>query len=125
MDQVLAVMKALSDSNRLKIVLVLLEQDELCACEITELLQVKGATASRHLAQLLNAGLLQSRKEGRWVHYRLNTETLARPVLDWITSTLADSLELEALRSSLTEIAACEPEDLCRKQRGESCCPSK
>lgn len=125
MDQVLAVTKALSDSNRLKIVLALMEQDELCACQVTELLQVTGATASRHLALLVNAGLLRSRKDGRWVYYKLNAETTARPALDWVGASLECSAEVAGLRSSLTTIAASDPEDLCRKQRGEKCCPSK
>ncbi|MFC1468067.1 ArsR/SmtB family transcription factor [Verrucomicrobiota bacterium] len=125
MDQVLAVAKALSDSNRLKIVLALLEYDELCACQITELLQVTGATASRHLALLVAAGLLASRKEGRWVYYKLNAETIAEPVLNWISGTLAGSAELSAVSAALKEIAAADPEELCRKQRGDACCPGK
>ena len=66
-------LKALADRNRLRIVAALADYEELCACQLTELLGVSGATASRHLAQLTASGLLASRKDGRWVHYCLAT----------------------------------------------------
>lgn len=62
MEKVLSIMKALSDANRLRIVSALMAFDELCACQITELLQVSGATVSRHLALLVNAEVLESRR---------------------------------------------------------------
>ena len=75
--------RALSDPSRLKVTAALLRHPELCACHISELLGIRPATTSRHMDVLLDSRLVVSRKEGRWIHYRLNpkhfaAETLAR-----------------------------------------------
>ena len=121
MDTAVATLKALADRNRLRIVLALDTAGELCACQITELLQVAGATASRHLARLERAGLLHSRKEGRWIHYRLTAA--ADAPLAWARSSVTDHPDLAADRATLRRILTEDPTDLCRRQRGETCCP--
>ncbi|MEE4165149.1 MAG: metalloregulator ArsR/SmtB family transcription factor [Desulfocapsaceae bacterium] len=70
MKPFLRVMKALSDSNRIKI-LKLLEKKELCVCELTAALGLAQPTVSKHLKQLEDAGLIEYRKDGPWVNYRL------------------------------------------------------
>ena len=123
MDNTLTLLKALSDRNRLRIVLALTQYEELCACQITELLQVSGATASRHLSQLTGCGLLQDRKEGRWVWFRLLETNINQPVLHWLHSTTAASAEYRHYKQRLKQIKTMDPEALCRQQRGETCCP--
>lgn len=125
MFQPLEILKALSDLNRLRIVAALGRYEELCACQITEVLRVTGATASRHLSVLHHAGLLESRKEGRWVYYRLVRSALNKPVLLWLEETLADSDELKKDKLALEKIVGLGREELCRLQRGEKCCPRK
>lgn len=71
MKKTVSLLKALSDQNRLRVVAALLSSNELCACQIKELLKVTGATVSRHLALLIQTGIVDSRKDGRWVYYRL------------------------------------------------------
>lgn len=61
--------QALSDANRLRI-LDMVRGDELCVCQIVSVLKLAPSTVSKHLAILEDAGLLESRKEGRWIHYR-------------------------------------------------------
>jgi len=126
MKKMIALFKALSDRNRLRVLAALTTHKELCACQITELLQVAGATTSRHLGILISAGLLESRKEGRWVYYRLNPlNTESAQVMDMIRSEFEKSgAVLKDLRA-LEEITACSPEILCRKQRGKECCPNE
>jgi len=125
MDRVLSICKALADRNRMRILAALLHEEELCACQITELLRVSGATASRHLGQMVTAGLLRSRKEGRWVYYRVNPEgTESREGIAWLKKALMEDPELEEDRAALKTITACDPEEICRRQRGEACCPS-
>lgn len=123
MFQPLEILKALSDMNRLRIVSALSRYDELCACQITEVLKVTGATASRHLSVLQSAGLLDSRKEGRWVYYRLAPPSSTGPVFQWLESTLVESEQLQADARTLENIVEITREDLCRMQRGEACCP--
>lgn len=123
MFQPLEIFKALSDMNRMRIVSALSRYEELCACQITELLQVTGATASRHLSVLQHAGLLTSRKEGRWVYYRLTAPAGMEAVFKWLEESFAESDELQADLQVLDEIVSVTREDLCRRQRGEACCP--
>jgi ArsR family transcriptional regulator len=123
MDTALGTLKALADRNRLRTVVALAGEGELCACQITELLQVSGATVSRHLAQLVRAGLLTSRQDGRWVFYRLAPGVQESPPLTWLRTDLARDPDLANDRAALQRILAEDPTVLCRRQRGEICCP--
>ena len=70
--------KALGDDARLRIV-ALLSHGELCVCHLQEALQLTQPTASRHIAVLRHAGVVEARREGSWVYYRLaNQEDDAR-----------------------------------------------
>jgi len=62
--------KAISDPTRLKI-LYLLQDGELCVCEILTVLEKHQSTISHHLNVLKNAGFIKGRKEGVWIHYKL------------------------------------------------------
>ena len=61
---------ALADPTRLRI-LSLLGEDEICVCHIHASLDVPQPTASRHLAYLRKSGLVEVRRDGVWMHYRL------------------------------------------------------
>jgi DNA-binding transcriptional ArsR family regulator len=69
--------KAASDPTRLKI-LFLLRKKELCVCKIVSALGKKQAVISHHLSVLQNAGLLKSRKEGKWTHYRTDDPLVSK-----------------------------------------------
>ena len=62
--------KAISDPTRLKI-LYLLQEGELCVCEILTVLEKPQSTISHHLNVLKNAEFIKGRKEGVWIHYKL------------------------------------------------------
>jgi ArsR family transcriptional regulator len=66
-----AVLKALSDETRLSMLGLLLREGELCVCDFVEVLGITQSKASRHLRYLVNAGLLQDRREAVWVHFRI------------------------------------------------------
>jgi ArsR family transcriptional regulator len=71
--------KALADATRLRI-LGLLLTGEVCVCHIHESLKIPQPKASRHLAYLRRAGLVETRRDGLWVHYRM--AELPDPVLN-------------------------------------------
>ena len=123
METTLETLKALSDKNRMRVVAALWRFDELCACQITELLTVSGATASRHLGILQKAGLVDSRKEGRWVYYKLRKPMKSDLLFQWLEHSLAGADELVMDFQSVKKIVGITREDLCRQQRGEECCP--
>jgi ArsR family transcriptional regulator len=94
--------KALSDETRLQIVTLLLEQDELCVCDFVGALEQTQSKISRHLRYLYNAGLVQDRREGLWMHYRLSVAM--RPEQAAIIAALAEAVTEEQkseLRASL------------------------
>ena len=71
------IFKALSDTTRLR-VLKLLESGELCVCDIVTALDMSQPKISFHLNTLKEAGLIKDRKEGRWIHYRLDDSDFFR-----------------------------------------------
>jgi ArsR family transcriptional regulator len=68
----LQLFKNMSDDTRLTIILLLKQAGELCVCELTAALELSQPKISRHLAMLRESGLLQDRRSGKWVHYRLS-----------------------------------------------------
>jgi ArsR family transcriptional regulator, arsenate/arsenite/antimonite-responsive transcriptional repressor len=74
------VFKALSDETRLRI-LKLLEEGELCVCHIVAAFDMSQSKVSFHLGVLKAAGLLRDRKEGKWMHYRLDDSDIFRRFL--------------------------------------------
>ena len=80
MEELATIFKALSDVTRLRII-KLLEQGELCVCDITAALDMVQPKVSFHLSALKEAGLIKDRKEGKWIHYSLNEKDLFRRML--------------------------------------------
>ena len=74
------VFKALSDETRLRI-LKLLERGELCVCDIVAAFDMVQPKVSFHLRALKEAGLVKDRKEGKWMHYRLDDSDLFKRFL--------------------------------------------
>lgn len=67
------VFKAFCDENRLRI-LELLRSGEKCACKLLEELNISQSTLSHHMKLLCDAGVVQGRKEGKWVHYSIDPQ---------------------------------------------------
>ncbi len=68
-------LKVISDENRLRI-LCFLKHGERCVCEIHETLNLPQNLTSHHLKILREAELVIARREGKWIHYRLNDEKI-------------------------------------------------
>lgn len=73
---IVLICKALGDLNRLKIV-ELLSDGEKCACKLLEAFEITQPTLSHHVKVLVECGLVIARKDGKWSHYSLNSETLS------------------------------------------------
>lgn len=116
METALTAIKALADGNRLRVVAALMKHDELCVCQIVELLRLATATVSQHMRILQNAQLVQSRKKGRWVHYRL-TQPFPDLLRLWLAETLVNSPQVKQDEKVLAAVLACDPEALCRRQK--------
>ena len=80
MKEMVTIFKALSDETRLRI-LKLLEQGELCVCEIVAAFDMIQPKVSFHLAALKAAGLVKDRREGKWMHYKIDDSDLFKRFL--------------------------------------------
>lgn len=80
MKELLSIFKALSDETRLRI-LKLLENGELCVCHIVAAVDMSQSKVSFHLKVLKDSGLVKDRREGKWMHYRLNESDLLKRIL--------------------------------------------
>lgn len=120
MQDTLKITRALSDGSRLRIVVSLAGVAELCACQITEMLGLSPATVSRHLSVLLNANLVRSRKDSRWVYYRLSDDFPPLPKR-WLMESAYLSREAADDRKLLQYMLESGVETLCHPRTiGES-----
>lgn len=84
MRELVEIHKALADETRLRILRLLQELGELCVCDVETGLDVSQSRASRHMTQLRQAGLVEDRRDGQWVYYRI-----AEPLTPAAASALA------------------------------------
>lgn len=103
LDLLVEFYKAMADKTRLRI-MALLQIEELCVCELTEILGMSQPAISQHLRKLKNAKLVKERKEGQWVYYSLDGSLY--PFLDSNLEALPDMSQAVAnlKNSGSTEI---------------------
>ncbi len=93
MESLVLIAKAFSDINRAKIIALIDREKELCVCEISDTLSIAQPLVSRHLKQLKEAGILQSRQKGKWKLYALHDNPSAL-VQSWLDALKPYSTEL-------------------------------
>jgi ArsR family transcriptional regulator len=107
--------KCLADDTRLRCLLLILTENELCVCELIAALEESQPKISRHLALLREAGILVDRRQGQWVFYRLNPR-----LPEWATQILSLSVNhhqdiIAADRKRLKKMGS-------RPERKQHCC---
>jgi len=120
--ELLAVMKALADPSRLRIVAAL-RGCELCLCQIVELVGLATSTVSRHMSILEQARIVDARKDGRWTYFRLAEEgrPAAGEATELVFRTLSQDAQVRADSVRLKQILKVNPEELCRRQSECKC----
>lgn len=102
--------KCLADETRLKCMLLIEQEQELCVCELMVALEDSQPKISRHLALLRKCGLLQDRRQGQWVFYRIDPR-LPQWCLDILLSTSeANSIMLQNNLDNLKKMGDSRPE---------------
>jgi ArsR family transcriptional regulator len=101
---------ALADPTRLRL-LNLMNGREVCVCYFVEILKQGQPKISRHLAYLRRAGIVEARREGKWMHYRIDrpTDPRAASILDVTLKSFATDREMQADLARLGK-ACCEPQ---------------
>jgi DNA-binding transcriptional ArsR family regulator len=124
MLEFLNITKALAEENRLRILLAL-EVEALCVCQIIELLGLAPSTVSKHMYVLRQARLVEGRKDGRWMYYRLADESASTQVSEaiaWLKKSLSPSERIRADAKRLKAILKIDREVLCSRQTRSSEC---
>lgn len=95
--------KCLSDPTRLEIIKWVMARENVCVCELTELLQLSQPKISRHLALLRNLSVLLDQRKGQWVYYRVNPDLpeWANAVLKIIAQSVQTDNQASYLNSTI------------------------
>lgn len=113
MEEIAVMFQSLDDPTRLRILALLLEEEELCVCDLVGVLQLPQSTVSRQLSLLKNAGWLKDRRAGLWIHYSIN-RSLA-PIQQFLVPVLRNFLLVtEESGTDLTRL---------RERKDPGCCP--
>jgi DNA-binding transcriptional ArsR family regulator len=118
MNTFLTITKALADENRVRALLAL-GGGELCVCQIVELLGLAPSTVSKHLSILKHARLIEGRKHGRWMYYRLadiEAPAEVRDAIAWVYGSPSNALTIRQDDKRLKEILKIDPVELCKRQ---------
>ena len=126
MHDFMNITKALSDQNRVRVLLAL-KGRELCVCQIIELLRLAPSTVSKHMFILKNARLVEWRKEGLWMHYRLPYKSAPeiRKAIEWVCASLETDETAKKDSAQLKKILKMNVEDICKRQNGRACCKTQ
>lgn len=113
----LSITKALSDENRVRI-LMAISNGELCVCQIIELLNLAPSTVSKHMSILKQARLIEGKKNGKWVYYRLfeDAPPIAAEAIDWAKKHLVSETVIKKDGKTLKAIIKQYPVETCKKQ---------
>jgi ArsR family transcriptional regulator len=111
--------KALADANRTRVAMFL-RGGEMCVCQIVEMLGLAPSTVSKHLDVLHKAGLVDSRKSGRWIYYRLpdNPPACVRDAIAWLHASLAKDPQVLADAKRLKAVLKMDKDKLCCRYKG-------
>ena len=109
-DDELLFFRALADRTRLRL-LNLMGTDEVCVCYFVEVLKINQPKISRHLAYLRRAGVVEARREGKWMHYRIAEPpgAHAAQIFEEVRAWLREDAEMRRDRERLVKVC-CAPQ---------------
>jgi ArsR family transcriptional regulator len=121
-DKLETVFKALADKTRLRI-LALLGSSEVCVCHIHDTLGLTQPTASRHLAYLRRTGLVDTRRQGVWMHYRISASL--DPVVRGVVDAAIEALTPATSQDRKQFLKVFGDRHVVETRYGGSCCPPR
>jgi ArsR family transcriptional regulator, arsenate/arsenite/antimonite-responsive transcriptional repressor len=114
----MAITKALADEQRIRMLLAL-QGRELCLCQLVELVGLAASTVSKHMSILRQSRLVEGRKQGRWMYYRLagrRASSAVRQGIEWVRRSLADDPGVAQDAERLKAILSIDTQRLCARQ---------
>ncbi len=115
----LNIARALSDEKRVR-ALMMLSRGELCVCQLIEMLGLAPSTVSKHMSVLRQARLVEARKQGKWMYYRLPDDDRPKEVtraIEWTRSSLAKDKLIRADARQVKRVSKMDKEKLCEHYR--------
>ncbi len=110
------IFKALGEPNRLRIFLAL-QGRNLCLCQIIPIIKLAPSTISKHLSLLVEAGLIERRKEGKMVNYKgislKKTDSINRSLINFIKVIIKDKIAIKDIEN-IQRILNKSKEELCQ-----------
>ncbi len=103
----------LSDETRLRCLMLLQKEGELCVCEISQIMGSIQPKISRHLALMRNSGLVSDERRGQWVYYSLNP-SLPNWAKRIIESSLESLIKEEPYHSDVKKMRSLKKENICK-----------
>ena len=122
MREFINISKALSDENRLRALMMLIGQ-ELCLCQLIEMLGLAPSTVSKHMSVLYQADLINARKQGRWMYYSLvarGASPQGASAIAWVKKSLAKDKRVLADAKKLKTILKKDKQQFCRHYKSAS-----
>lgn len=111
-------LKTLADPTRMKLLKLLLHE-ELCVCELQELLQISQSAVSQHIGKLKQAGLLKERRAGMWTYYRGDQQRISAGLGDLATFVTTTPSAIPEMADLMERRARLNRADLCSDEKGE------
>jgi DNA-binding transcriptional ArsR family regulator len=102
-----------------------LEVEELCVCQVIELLELAPSTVSKHMSVLRQARLVEGRKDGRWMYYRpadASAPVEVSEAIAWVKKSLSPDKRIHEDAKRLKEILKIDRDILCRRQTRSGAC---
>jgi DNA-binding transcriptional ArsR family regulator len=121
MKEYVTALKALGDVNRAR-ALLSLRKGELCLCQIVALLGLAPSTVSKHMSILRQAKLVESRKEEKWIYYKLpgtQKGSVSGKLIEITLKALAEDVQIKKDSINLERILKTAPEILCRIEKNK------
>jgi DNA-binding transcriptional ArsR family regulator len=118
MENMISIARALSDESRVRALLALGE-NEICVCQLIELLQLAPSTVSKHMSILKQAKLVVGHKKGRWMYYRLPGESappIVRQALLWVHLGASDDHRIQTDAVQMKRILEMNRDLICERQ---------
>jgi len=118
MEYVIAIARALADENRVRALLALGDQ-EVCVCQLIELLQLAPSTVSKHMSVLKQAKLVTGHKKGRWMYYRLpgkSAPPIVHQALSWVRQAASDDYQILMDAEQMKKILETNRKLICERQ---------
>jgi DNA-binding transcriptional ArsR family regulator len=122
LDLLVEIAKALSDSHRVRAFMAL-RNGELCLCQLIELFKLAPSTVSKHMSILKQAGLVESRKDSRWVYYRIphdGDNILVDRTINLIVSTVVSDPLILSDKKEILQIQKNGIDSICTIKSNES-----